>query len=332
MSEAHLGVTFDIHAGGKDLIFPHHTNEIAQSEAKHDGAKYARVWMHNGFVNVSDEKLCPVTRSALDEVPKEQQATHDHEGETITFASSDAKARFVEDPERYLKMSKSLGNFFTIRDVLKSFSPEALRFLLLNTQYRNPIRFSPRLLEEAERRVAYVYDTLAKVTRAMKETAPVEGPPLAEIFAKDGKPFTPWAELSRALDDDFNTHEAIAVLLEMMRIANLLLAGREKEQIGKKLKPAERARLLGEWASIVGEISTVLGLGEREPVGFLREQRALRARALELDVALVEKLVADREAARAAKDFAAADAVRSRLTGLGVDVKDTPSGPEWGLL
>jgi cysteinyl-tRNA synthetase len=332
MSERHLGVTFDIHGGGKDLIFPHHTNEIAQSEAKHGGAKFARVWMHNGFVNVSDEKLCPVTRASLDEIEAGVKATLVHDGETLTFANAEARARFVEDPERFLKMSKSLGNFFTIRDVLQSFTPEALRFLLLNTQYRNPIRFSPRLVDEAERRVAYIYDTILKVTRYLQENAPGEGPTLAETFSSGTKPFQPWADLSSALDDDFNTHEAISVLLEMMRLANLIVTGREKEQIGKKLKPADRARVLGEWASLVGEMCAVLGVGEKEPVTFLRAQRDLRVKVMSLDTAEIEKLVGERERARADKNFAEADRVRAALSALGVDVKDTPNGPEWGLL
>ena len=134
-------LTFTV--AGKDLIFPHHSNEIAQSECAHDGAKYVKVWMHNGFVNV--------------------EATEDS-GEEHVEEITDAEGNVV----RVQKMSKSLDNFFSIREVLERFSPEALRWFLLTTHYRAPLSFGPRHLEEAERRVQYLYETTEKLQPTFK--------------------------------------------------------------------------------------------------------------------------------------------------------------------
>ena len=164
MSKKHLGKTFDIHGGGKDLIFPHHTNEIAQSEAAHDGHKYVNYWMHNGFVNVEADS---------DENSEHVEEMVDADGNTV----------------RVQKMGKSLGNFFTIRDVLKRFTPEALRWFLLTTHYRAPLAFGPRHLEEAERRVQYLYETIQKVDTYISDFEARDGDNFGAVFGKEGKPF-----------------------------------------------------------------------------------------------------------------------------------------------
>ena len=330
MSEASFGNQFDIHGGGKDLIFPHHTNEIAQSEARHDGQKYVNYWMHNGFVTVRDESVCPVTQKPLGECQSTVEV--EHNGERIQCASEDAALQFGSDPEKYFKMSKSLGNFFTIRDVTNRFTPESLRWLLLNTHYRNPILFSPRLMLEAERRVAYVYETLKTMAGYLKSTEPTEGDTLASVFQKEGTPFEPMKQFTEAMNDDFLTPAAIAIYSELLKIANLLCSAKEKEMIGRKLKPGQRAALLQELQKDVEEMGTVLGIGQKDPAAFLLEQRTLRCRQAEIDEAEVETLVAKRQEARLQKDFDAADSARDELAKIGVEVRDTPSGPEWTVL
>jgi cysteinyl-tRNA synthetase len=261
MSERYLGETFDLHAGGKDLVFPHHENEIAQSEGA-SGKLFARGWMHNGFVTVDEEK-----------------------------------------------MSKSLGNFFTIREVIAKFEPEALRLFLLGTHYRSPIGFSDSAVAEAERRLDYFYETLLKADEAVG----------ASEAASVGSRLEFRATLDAALDDDFNTPEALAALSGPFTKLNELLAKPSKARI------PEIAAL----AAALREATAVLGLLGETPSAYLarRYARVMKERAL--DPAQVQGLIDRRAAARAAKDFAAADALRKELLGLGVEVKDTPSGTVW---
>jgi cysteinyl-tRNA synthetase len=322
MSKKHLGVTFDLHGGGKDLIFPHHTNEIAQSECAH-GEVMARYWLHNGFINFNDEK-----------------------------------------------MAKSVGNFFTIRELWPFATGEALRFFLLSTHYRGDVNFEVLTscpschaemsvgdqsalccsacgatttqeglrqrvrfpgLEEAERRVQYLYETRRRIEQALAATPPDDGPSLEGTFGKPGQPFSPWDDFVAGMDDDFNTPKAIAALNDVLRVANLLVAGREKELTGQKLKPAQRSTLLVECRRLLTEMGKVLGLGERDAASFLDEQRDLRLKARGIAKAVIEGLLAKRASAKASRDFAAADAARAELTALGLEVKDTPGGVEWNV-
>ena len=323
MAKKHLGVTFDIHGGGKDLIFPHHTNEIAQSECNH-GEPMARFWLHNGFINFNDEK-----------------------------------------------MAKSVGNFFTIRELWPYCTGEALRFFLLSTHYRGDVNFDvvtscpscgvelppadqtslacsacgtaltheglrqrvrfPNL-EEAERRIQYVYETMARIDAYLKKQVAVDGPTLEFAFSQPGQPFHPWQDFVDAFEDDFNTPRAIAALNDLLRVANLLVAGREKEVTGQKLKPDVRARLLSEGRALLRHMGALLGLGEQEPAAFLERQRALRLKVRGVEVKTVEGLMQERAAAKQQKDFARADAVRASLIELGIEVRDTPDGVEWSVL
>lgn len=323
MSERHLGRTFDIHGGGKDLVFPHHTNEVAQSECCHDGETFAHYWMHNGFVDFAGEK-----------------------------------------------MSKSLGNFFTIREVTRLYHPEALRFFLLTAHYRSPLNFdvesrcpqcggvlSPeeqtRLhhsscghdldrealrgrvrfpgLEEAERRVQYLYETLRRVEQYLAQNEPNEGDDLSTVFSTAAQPFAPQEDFARSMNEDFSTPAAIAAFVDLLKVANLLVDAKEKEMIGRKLKPADRARLLREWQGHVSFVGKILGLGLRQPDIVLEEQRSRRLALLGIDRQKVESLLAKRQSARAQKDFVAADAARAELTSLGIVVRDLTDGVEWSV-
>ncbi|MBN2357968.1 MAG: cysteine--tRNA ligase [Deltaproteobacteria bacterium] len=282
MSMKYLGHTLDIHGGGKDLVFPHHENEIAQSEAA-TGQPFARLWMHNGFVNVNDEK-----------------------------------------------MSKSLGNFFTIRDVTARFDPEAVRYFLLTTHYRSPLNFTDGQVEEAENRVAYIYETLARVESFLAQTAPAgDGEEFEKVFARGDEPYRPRHEFEQALDDDFNTPRALGLLSELLRLANLLLDGKEQEQIGRKLKPPLRARLLAEWQNLFAPMQTVLGLGARPPAEFLDQLRLRRCCRREIDPAWVEQRLAERAAAKHAKDYTLADQIRAELAAAGVEVRDAREKTIW---
>ncbi|BDG08082.1 cysteine--tRNA ligase [Anaeromyxobacter paludicola] len=266
MTLAHLGAPIDIHAGGKDLVFPHHTNEIAQSvAAQGDGLeaeRYSRYWMHNGFVQIDDEK-----------------------------------------------MSKSLGNFFTVRQVLEKADGEALRFFLLGTHYRNDFNFSDTVLGEAERRLVYLYETVEKAERVAAGAAPGPATPLL-------------ARVREALDDDFNTAAVLGILAEAFTAANALA-----DRKGKK-SPEEKAAL-ARFAEEAREVGRALGILERAPAAALVAIRDRAAARRGIDPAAVEARLAARAEARRAKDFARSDALRDELAAMGVAIMDGPSGTTW---
>jgi cysteinyl-tRNA synthetase len=269
MTFAHLGASIDLHGGGKDLVFPHHTNEIAQSVAAvGDGRTaetFSRHWMHHGFVEIDSEK-----------------------------------------------MSKSLGNFFTIREVLAKFDAEVMRLFLLGTHYRNPINYSDAVLQEAERRLRYLYKTLEKVDR------------LAAGASAAGHPGALVEQARRALDDDFNAPQVLGILAEGFTAANALA-----DRKGKKT-PEDRAALAA-FARDAREIGTTLGLVQRPPADALRALRAKAAARLGIDAGEVEARLAERAAARKAKDFARGDAIRDALLASGVELLDGPDGTTWDV-
>ncbi len=266
MSARHLGETFDIHGGGKDLVFPHHENEIAQSRAA-SGREFVKYWLHNGFVNVDQEK-----------------------------------------------MSKSLGNFFTIRDVLVKYHPEAIRMFLLSTHYRSPINYSTRNLEEATGRIEYMTETVAKLDAAIADGGPEGG----EV-APDAERVK--AAIREAMDDDFNTAAALGHLFELCRGAN--------DWVARKKKTPGRLATLVAIREVLREAASIFGILENPPARVLAEIKDRDVVRLGLDVTDIEKVIAERWAARQAKDFARADALRAELGARNIDVSDSPSGSTW---
>lgn len=247
MSTCCLGETFDIHGGGPDLVFPHHENEIAQSEAA-TGKQYANAWMHAGAVRVDGEK-----------------------------------------------MSKSLGNFFTIREVLEKYQPEVVRYLLVSSHYRSPINYSEDSLKEAKGALERFYTALRG---------------LPEVPAGGGEAFV--ERFGAAMDDDFNSPEACAVLFDMARETNRL----------RDTDPQAAAAL----AARLKELAGVLGVLQMSPDAFLQAGAEGK-----VDAAEVDALIAARLQARAEKNWAESDRIRDQLTVMGVVLEDGKGGTTWRL-
>lgn len=265
----------DIHGGGLDLIFPHHENEIAQSEAA-TGKELAHYWVHNGFVQVDSEK-----------------------------------------------MSKSLGNFKTIRDILQHYLPESLRFFLLSKHYRSPIDFTDQSMDEAEKGQKRVYECLHDVANTLQRDAWKKTALPAELCAEFDSLST---ALHEALDDDCNTASALGHVFGLVRLINRLLED-------KGLRAAEGTKdLLLRFQVLLQEWGNVLGLFTQQPSVFLENLRSMRATRKGIDTSLVTNLMQERQKARKDKDFARSDAIRDQFASLGIEMRDTPEGPVWDIL
>ncbi len=255
MSNRYLGKTIDIHCGGEDLQFPHHENEIAQSEAA-NGCEFVHYWMHNGFLNIDNRK-----------------------------------------------MSKSLGNFFTVREAAEAYGYETIRLFMLSAHYRSPLNYSADILHQAQNSLDRLYSAedhlkylAANGAEGDKNAAEAA---LADTFDSYRQRF------DEAMDDDFNTANAISVLFELVRAINIATADENQPT-----KAGAQACL-----DMVHEFTDVLGLL------YSRKEESLDEK--------VEQMIADRQAARAAKNWAEADRIRDELKAMGIELKDTKQGVQW---
>jgi cysteinyl-tRNA synthetase len=254
MAAAHLGDTIDIHAGGVDLVFPHHENEIAQSTCAHDGRTFARWWLHNGM---------------------------------LTFGGA--------------KMSKSLGNVKQLHTLLQQYPPEALRYALLSAHYRQPLDWSEALIEQSIATLDRLYGTLR------------------DLAAFNAAPAATSQDVNAALEDDLNTPAALAALNRLAADARQVL-----EQASRPLPDAAAAKLADIKSDLVGS-AALLGLLRQDPEAWFKRGTD------GVDTAHVESLLEARRAARAARDFARADAIRDELTAMGVAIEDGPQGTRWKM-
>ena len=253
MSKKYLADEIDIHAGGEDLIFPHHENEIAQSEAA-NGVPFAKYWMHNAFLNIDNKK-----------------------------------------------MSKSLGNFFTVRDISKEYDLQVLRFFMLSAHYRNPINFSHELMESAKNSLDRIVTSVMNLTHLEKTAADLpmtdEEQKVLDLTKDIYKKF------EAAMDDDFNTADALAAIFELVKFANTNVDENSSREFAGGLYEE------------LFKLSDVLGLKIEKKEEILDKE--------------IEDLIQERQAARKAKDFKRADEIRDELLKKGIILKDTREGVKW---
>jgi len=260
MASKFLGKTFDIHGGGKDLIFPHHENELAQSEAAF-GKTFVNYWMHNGFVNINKEK-----------------------------------------------MSKSLGNFTTIRDVLKKYDAATIRFFLLSKHYRSPIDFTDQFLEEAKVGLDKIYTLLKRIQE------------IIDCDTDNHQTYEYWNKFIKAMDDDFNTALGISIIFDTVRMINRIL----DENSNKLTK--EVHNLIKNGYNDILKMCSVLGFLLKTPSEYFANKKQTALKDNKIDAKEVENLIAKRKQARNNRDFAIADQIRDQLAKMRIVLKDKPDG------
>ncbi|MCK4729058.1 MAG: cysteine--tRNA ligase [Desulfobacterales bacterium] len=266
MSTRFLGHHFDMHGGGKDLIFPHHENEIAQSEGAF-GEQFVNVWIHNGFVRIDQEK-----------------------------------------------MSKSLGNFLMIKDILKQYHPEAVRLFLLSNHYRSPVDFTHQAMVEADAGLEKIYALLHRIDGYLGR---------CEHGNDKQSPGALWAGFCQAMDDDFNTARGIGLVFEAVRQLNRFM-----DDIGGKIGQQDQARLASTRADLM-RTASLLGILTEAPSQFFEQRRANLLQRKGIDIALVERLIAERARARQQKDWATADRIRGELSAMDILIEDGAEGTTW---
>jgi cysteinyl-tRNA synthetase len=267
MSRQFLGDHIDIHGGGEDLIFPHHENEIAQSESAF-GKPFVKYWLHNGFININQQK-----------------------------------------------MSKSLGNFLMIKDILNSYHPEALRLFLLSKQYRSPIDFTEQAMEESSGNLDKIYELFHRAERSLKEIG--ESTPLPSGGG--------WDRFCDAMDNDFNTAQGIGILLDEVRKANRLMDEWEKTTLAEDLA-----------ASIcitegIRRICGVLGILTQKPEAYFSLRRSKILNEQKINSTAIEALIQERSEARKARNWKKADDIRAILEKMNVSLEDRPEGTRWKI-
>ena len=281
MSRRYLGETFDIHGGGEDLIFPHHENEIAQSQAA-TGKPLANYWMHNGFVKVDSEK-----------------------------------------------MSKSLGNIFPIKEILKNYHPEVLRLFMLQGHYRSPVDYSTSSLNEARSGLIRCYTTLQQLKEIPEILTNDPAISASNESLTRGKDYIYklnelMEKFDAALDDDFNTAQGLGYVFEAVRLVNNIAAER-------KMMAVSKATVLHEAKKAFDHFDAVLGIFQDDPGHFFQTDKEIESRKRGLNVEEIESLIAARQKARIDKDWAKADEIRNKLAGLHIVLKDSQDNTTWSI-
>ena len=266
MSNEYLGVTFDIHGGGKDLCFPHHENEIAQSESI-SGKLFVKYWIHNGFVNINQEK-----------------------------------------------MSKSLGNFLMIKDVLKTYHPEVVRLFLLSNHYRSPIDFTEMAMDEACKGLDKMYALLLRVDN----TIGLE--PNHEI-----EPGDCWQQFREAMDDDFNSARGIGIIFDTVRKVNRMMDQYENNSSDQIKQTIQYA------LADIRRSGNILGILLEKPAVYFDKKQIQVLKQKSVDPAMIEKMIEERNAARKAKEWKRADQIRNQLADMDVILEDRPDGTVWKI-
>jgi cysteinyl-tRNA synthetase len=264
MSSSLLGETIDIHGGGKDLVFPHHENEIAQSEAAF-GKNFVKYWIHNGFVNINQEK-----------------------------------------------MSKSLGNFLLIKDIIKMYHPESVRLFLLSNHYRSPIDFNEKAMEEASGALEKIYTFLERAGDQLGTSAKV-----------DNTAGQLWQEFCDAMNDDFNTAQGLGTLFSAVRNLNRIL-----DESGERLSDKDAEQIKSGYSDVL-EVGNILGILQCPPKTYFEQKRLKGIKEESIDPQLIEKMVHERTEARKSKDWAKADKIRAELLEMKIVLEDRADGTVW---
>jgi cysteinyl-tRNA synthetase len=275
MSRRYLGTTFDIHGGGQDLIFPHHENEVAQSEGANK-MPFVTTWIHHGFVTIRDEK-----------------------------------------------MSKSLGNFLTIRDIVKNYHPEILRLFIFSTHYRNPLDFSESAMQDATAGLDRLYSCVA-VIENLKEDGNLTASSV--ISKKDAAKLAALEErYQQAMDNDFNTAQAQAILFDTAKILNKIVGQLSENPCRDDM------RLLRETAAVFKKLAHIMGLLQEDAATYLNRRKATLLKGIDIDEATINAMIKERDEARIGRDWTRSDQIRDQLLTKNIELKDSPEGTTWEI-